>query len=372
MILIKNAKIPVPEKRIFTGDLLFDNKKGEIVSIASKTEYEGAEKIDAKGDYLLPLFTDLYTRVTPPDSLESTALCARWGGYGTLLTLSEENKTDGYEGFYSPSELNVTVLESESTLDSRQLRALMKKTADEEKLLIASPQRDPAYPESCLAEGRTATLLKLPCEPSFIEACSVYKYVSLAKETGCRLHIRGISTQESVNIIKNAKKEKIKVSCSTSPHYFSFTDEDTVFIGANSKVYPPLRSTKDKEGIICGIADGTIDCIDSDHTPTEDKGFDIRRAPYGAIGLQTVFPALCTYLLMPGYIDVFRLCELLCANPSKILGFKRPGYLTEGKASFVRASVTEDFILTKSNLISNAKNSPYVGMSLCGNIKNVF
>ncbi|MBR5515026.1 MAG: hypothetical protein IKU52_02345 [Clostridia bacterium] len=374
MILIKNAKVPQSNNRVINLDILYDEAKGEIIETGHGLNHNSSTQINAGGDYILPMFTDIYTRICSPDDDISTEMCAKWGGYSDILVISDTKHQTEYCNFHTVDSLNISLLESNHTLNIEELENFMKKSAQENRLLIASPQKNPLFQNSCATRGRTASLLKLPCEPSYIEARSVYEYILLAKETNCRLHIRGISTKESIELIKNAKNSGVKLSCSTSPCYFSFTDEDTVFIGSNAKVYPPLRSADDKAAVIKAISDGTIDCIDSDHTPvsSEGKSYNIIASTEGAIGLQTVFCAVCTYLLMPGYIDIFRLCELLCQNPSKILGIQKPDFITKGKMSFILASVSEDFILTKSNLISNAKNSPYIGMSLCGNIKNVF
>lgn len=370
MIVIKNAKIPSHNAKVSNLDLLYDEKEGKIIEIGPSIDTKGCQRIDAKGGYLLPRFTDIYTKIQAPDNANTTSLCAHWGGYGNILVIDSENNTEEYN-FLTPEKVNVVILESGHRLNAKELSDLMENCAKNGTLIIASPKASELYPNACLTKGRTAKLLKLPCEPVSVEACSIYEYISLAKETGCKLHIRGISAEESVEIIRNAKSKGIRVTCSTSPCYFSLTDEDAVFIGANSKVYPPLRSTKDKKAIIAGIVDNTIDCIDSAHIPLESKAA-IKDAPYGAVGLQTVFSAICTYLFIPGHIDIFRLCELLCFAPAEILGIEKPDFVNESSKSFILASVNEEFILTKSNLLSNGQNCPYIGMSLCGAVKNVF
>ena len=142
--------------------------------------------------------------------------------------------------------------------------------------------------------------------------------MELVKETGCAYHVCHISTKESVDIIRKAKKQGLNVTCETAPHYLllddSYLQEDGKF-----KMNPPLRSREDREALIEGIQDGTIDMIATDHAPhsAEEKSRGLDGSPFGIVGLETAFPLLYTYLVKKGILSMERLLELLVTNPRK-------------------------------------------------------
>ena len=142
--------------------------------------------------------------------------------------------------------------------------------------------------------------------------------MELVKETGCAYHVCHISTKESVDIIRKAKKQGLNVTCETAPHYLlmddSYLQEDGKF-----KMNPPLRGREDREALIEGIKDGTIDMIATDHAPhsAEEKSRGLDGSPFGIVGIETAFPLLYTYLVKEGIITMERLLELLVTNPRK-------------------------------------------------------
>lgn len=142
--------------------------------------------------------------------------------------------------------------------------------------------------------------------------------LDLVREIGVKYHVCHISTKESVELIRQAKKEGLDVSCETGPHYLvmddSMLEEDGRF-----KMNPPLRSREDREALIAGILDGTIDMIATDHAPhsAEEKARGLEKSAFGVVGIETAFPILYTYLVKPGILTLERLVELLCINPRK-------------------------------------------------------
>ena len=145
--------------------------------------------------------------------------------------------------------------------------------------------------------------------------------LQLVKQTGCAYHVCHISTKESVDIIRKAKAEGVNVTCETGPHYLilddSFLQEDGRF-----KMNPPLRSKEDREALIEGLLDGTIDMIATDHAPhsTEEKSRGLEKSAFGIVGIETAFPLLYTYLVKPGILSLERLVALLTVNPRKRFG----------------------------------------------------
>ena len=145
--------------------------------------------------------------------------------------------------------------------------------------------------------------------------------LQLVKQTGCAYHVCHISTKESVDIIRKAKAEGVNVTCETGPHYLilddSFLQEDGRF-----KMNPPLRSKEDREALIEGLLDGTIDMIATDHAPhsAEEKSRGLEKSAFGIVGIETAFPLLYTYLVKPGILSLDRLVALLTVNPRKRFG----------------------------------------------------
>ena len=155
----------------------------------------------------------------------------------------------------------------------------------------------------------------------------VARDVALAAETGCAYHVCHISTKESVEIIRRAKAQGIDVTCETAPHYLilddSFLQEDGRF-----KMNPPLRSREDREALIEGLRDGTIDMIATDHAPhsAEEKSRGLEKSVFGIVGIETAFPLLYTYLVQKGIISLEKLIELLTVNPRKRFGIPQDGF----------------------------------------------
>lgn len=380
-ILIRNVRIPsLTDKKIRSADILLS--KDRIIDISKKISRDNVTVIDGKRDLILPSFVDLAADIHHPDNNErediaSGSLAALRGGYSDILV---RDKGDDITNIYSHCRVHVCSCREGSPflyaddLNAHELSQLMKRASAHTSLLFLSPAPDPLYPNSCVTEGRTASMLKLPCEPPSAEARRISEYLILAEENDCRIHIRGISCAKSIELIRHAKADGIKVTASTSPCYFSLTASDLFFIGANAKVYPPLREEYDRMAVIEGIKDGTIDCIDSGHTPRTraEKSGTVSDAAAGATGLQSCFSAVVTYLLVPGHIDIFRLCELLCLAPARILGLKAPKEIDTDCRAFNLASVSSEFIFSENYIKGKSTNSPFINMSLCGNIRETY
>ena len=142
--------------------------------------------------------------------------------------------------------------------------------------------------------------------------------LELVKETGCAYHVCHISTKESVDLIRKAKAEGLDVTCETGPHYLVMDDSDLQEDG-RFKMNPPLRGKEDREALVAGILDGTIDMIATDHAPhsAEEKSRGLEKSAFGVVGIETAFPILYTCLVKPGILTLEKLVELLCVNPRK-------------------------------------------------------
>lgn len=190
--------------------------------------------------------------------------------------------------------------------------------------------------------------------------------VELAAETGCRFHVCHISTKESVDIIRKAKQRGIKVSCETGPHYLVLCDEDLKEEG-RFKMNPPLRSREDREALIAGIIDGTIDCIATDHAPhtAEEKSRGLEKSAMGIVGLETAFPIIYTHLVKKGIISLERLVELMCTNPRNL--FRLDGRMAEGeKANIAIFNLETPFTIRSEAFLSKGMSTPFDGWNVYG------
>ena len=184
--------------------------------------------------------------------------------------------------------------------------------------------------------------------------------LKLAKETGCAYHVCHISTKESVDLIRAAKAEGVNVTCETAPHYLVLCDEDLQEDG-RFKMNPPLRSAADRDALIAGILDGTIDMIATDHAPhsAEEKSRGLENSAFGIVGLETAFPLLYTKLVKAGILSLDRLIDLMVYNPRRRFGIP----LGE---SFSLWDLEEAFTVDPNEFLTMGRATPLAGMRLFG------
>ena len=174
-------------------------------------------------------------------------------------------------------------------------------------------------------EGLVSMVLGLKGMPAAGEEVMIGRDIALAEVTGGRLHVMHLSTAGGVELVRRAKERGIAVTSEATPHHFTLTDECLHRFDSNYKMSPPLRTTADVEAILAGLADGTIDCIATDHAPhaLEKKMLELDRAPFGILGLETAVGLSVTRLVVPGRLDWSRLVEAMSTLPAKILGINR-------------------------------------------------
>lgn len=196
----------------------------------------------------------------------------------------------------------------------------------------------------------------------------IQRDIDIAERTGCRLHICHISTAESVDLIRRGKARGVKVTCETAPHYLIFSEEDLKDEG-RFKMNPPLRSLRDKEALIAGVADGTIDIIATDHAPhsEDEKSRGLAKSAMGIVGLETSLAAIYTYLVKPGIISFERMLELMADAPRKI--FEIRGGLKEGaRADIALVNFDKQFIVDTKDFLSKGRSTPFAGLKLQGKV----
>ncbi|MCI8587354.1 MAG: amidohydrolase family protein, partial [Clostridia bacterium] len=193
--------------------------------------------------------------------------------------------------------------------------------------------------------------------------------IELSRKTGCHYHVCHISTKESVEIIRKAKKEGVKVTCETGPHYLVLNDMQIQEHG-RFKMNPPIRSKEDQEALINGIQDGTIDMIITDHAPhsEEEKSKGLAGSSMGVVGLEVAFPVLYTNLVKKGIITLEKLIELMNTNPRKIFEIGTEIKVGE-RADLTVYDLNEEYDIDSSTFVSMGKATPFDGIHVFGKCK---
>ena len=227
---------------------------------------------------------------------------------------------------------------------------------------------DESLADGTMNEGINSTLLGLPALPSVAEDIIVSRDILMAEYTGGRIHIAHISTKNSVNLVREAKKKGIKVTAEVTPHHFTLTDDSVKTYDTNFKMNPPLRTQTDIDAIIKGLKDGTIDCIASDHAPhsIEEKESEFQFAPNGIVGLETIVGLSFTELLHKNKISIDELIKKLSINPRKILNIPIPKIEVGALANFTIIDPDLVWTVDISKFKSKSKNSPFDKRLLTG------
>ena len=220
-------------------------------------------------------------------------------------------------------------------------------------------------------EGFHSYSLGLRGQPAEAEEVIVARDVAMARMTGTRLHICHLSSARSVELVRRAKAEGIRVTAEVTPHHLVFTDDDLVTYDTNLKVNPPLRSAEDRDALRAGVADGTIDAIATDHAPhaVEEKEAEFDQSPPGTIGLETALAAVLTELVEPGVLTLARALEALSAAPARILGASEHGGPIEpGRpANLVVFDPGSEWVV-EAPFTSKSRNSAFLGSTLRGRV----
>ena len=243
---------------------------------------------------------------------------------------------------------------------AEMMRQAMRRAVGLGKLITAHCEVNDLLKGGYIHDGRYAK------EHGHRGICSASEYeqiardVELARETGCGYHVCHISTKESVEIIRRAKAEGIDVTCETGPHYLLLCEDDLQEEG-RFKMNPPLRSALDREALIAGIKDGTIDMIATDHAPhsVEEKSRGLEKSAMGIVGLESAFALLYTYLVLPGVISLERLLELMIDNPKRRFGID-----TEG--DFTIFETASPYRIDPAEFLSMGRATPFEGWEVKG------
>lgn len=221
--------------------------------------------------------------------------------------------------------------------------------------------------DGAMTSGYTSTVLGLPGRPAMAEQIMVYRDLVLAEAAGCRLHIAHVSTAASVELIRQAKKRGMaKITAEATPHHLLLTDECCKDFDSNCKVAPPLRTAADLEALKAGLADGTIDCLASDHAPhsREEKDLEFLYAPFGIVGLEVALGLYVKALIEPGLIDWTALIQKMTVNPARILNIEKGTLSIGADADLTLIDPKRSWTVDVEAFYSKSRNCPYHGWQL--------
>ena len=385
-------------------------EKGRIVSIAGALESTpGASTIDLHNAVVFPGFVDVHVHLREPgfsykETILTGARAAARGGYTHLCCMPNLSPVpDSREHLEELLSLirrdalvevrpygAITCGEAGSALadlaamaphvagfsddgrgvqDRELMRAAMAEAKRLGKLIAAHCEDNALLRGGYIHDGDYARLHGHRGICSESEWGQLRRDLELAEETGCAYHVCHVSTKESVALLREAKARGVDVTSETAPHYLVFSDADLQEDG-RFKMNPPIRSEEDRQALLEGLLDGTIDMIATDHAPhsAEEKSRGLEKSLMGVVGLETAFAALYTHLVRPGILPLTKLAELLHGNPMRRFGLG--GRLEEGGTADLTAfALDERYTVDPEQFQSKGRATPFAGMELYGACK---
>ena len=405
---------------VYTGDGFVNSdvlvEEGRIVSVSPSICQEGASVIELQDQLIVPGFVDVHVHLREPgfsykETIYSGTSAAAAGGYTAVCAMpnlkpvpdSVENLEVELEAIRRGAKIHVypygaiTVGQKGETLadlagmaphvcgfsdDGRgvqrgeMMKAAMAKAKELDKLIVAHCEDESLItPGWAIHDGEFCRSLGLIGNAPESEWKQVERDIQLVREMGCKYHVCHISTKESVELIRKAKAEGLAVTCETGPHYLVLTDMELENDG-RFKMNPPIRTAADRDALIAGLLDGTVDCIATDHAPhsAEEKGKGLAGSMNGIVGIETAFPILYTCLVETGIVPLEVILKALCVNPRTIFGLPG-GKIAEGEAADMAVlDLHRLWTIDPNNFRSLGRATPFAGwgvtaavsMTICG------
>ncbi|MFI8623507.1 dihydroorotase [Bacillus altitudinis] len=384
--------------------------EGKVIQAMGHLEREdGEEVIDAAGLFVSPGLIDLHVHLREPggekkETIETGSKAAARGGYTTIAAMpntrpvpdTKEQMEWLMNRIKETSSVRVLPYASittrqigEEMTDFAALKEAgafaftddgvgiqtagmmyeaMKKAASLDQAIVAHCEDNSLIYGGCVHEGDFSKANGLNGIPSICESVHIARDVLLAEAANCHYHVCHISTKESVRMVRDAKKAGIRVTAEVSPHHLLLCDADIPGLDTNYKMNPPLRGAEDREALIEGLLDGTIDFIATDHAPhtEEEKNETMQRAPFGIVGLETAFPLLYTRFVKTGEWTLKELVDYMTIKPAE--AFALPyGKLEEGQiADITLIDLNKEMAIDKKSFLSKGQNTPFDKLTVSG------
>ncbi|MFH2138303.1 MAG: dihydroorotase [Candidatus Omnitrophota bacterium] len=409
-LLIKNGRVIDAKNNLDdTLDILIEGSK--VVKIAKNIKADGAKTFDAQGLIVVPGLIDMHVHLREPgfeykESILTGSRAAAHGGFTGICCMPNTNPVIDNQGVVEfiagqakkAGLVNVYIVgavtkglngqelsdiadlkdagvvalsdDGKEVLNPEILRRAMEYTSMFDIPIIAHCEDQELSAGGVMNEGYVSTLLGLKGIPRVSEIVMVSRDIELARFTGTRLHIAHISCKESVALVRQAKKDGVKVTAECCPHHFSLTEEAVMDYDTNTKVNPPLRTKEDVEAIKKGLKDGTIDCIATDHAPhaEAEKDVEYNYAPFGIIGSETALGLVLTELVHKEVLTLSQVVEKMSFNPAQILKLDK-GYIEKDAcADITIIDPKKKWTVSKEGFVSKSSNSPFLGRELDGQV----
>ena len=410
-ILIKNGRLINPSENL---DKVMDIfvEDGIIKEKAESIEKQADTVIDAAGCYVMPGLIDLHVHFRDPgltykEDIETGSKAAAKGGFTTVCCMPntkpvvdnvetvkyiiEKGEKTGLTnvlpvGAVTKNMAGVEITDVEelkkagicaisedgkSVMNSGVYRKAMKNAAKANVPVLAHCEDINLVEGGVINLGDKSSELGVKGISNAVEDVIAMRDIMLAKETGATLHLCHCSTKDSVEMVKRAKEEGIKVTAEVCPHHFSMCSDDITSNDGNFKMNPPLRAREDMEALIKGLQDDIMDVISTDHAPhsAEEKAKDLEHAPFGIVGLETSVALTVTNLVKKGYLTPMQMAAKMSYNPAKVLGIPK-GTLDEGKiADITIIDPNKEYTIDVNNFESKGKNTPFDGYKVSGEVE---
>ena len=410
-ILIKNGRLINPSENL---DKVMDIfvEDGIIKENAESIEKQADTVIDAAGCYVMPGLIDLHVHFRDPgltykEDIETGSKAAAKGGFTTVCCMPNTKPVvDNVEtvkyiikkgektgltnvlpvGAVTKNMAGVEITDVEelkkagicaisedgkSVMNSGVYRKAMKNAAKANVPVLAHCEDINLVEGGVINLGDKSSELGVKGISNAVEDVIAMRDIMLAKETGATLHLCHCSTKDSVEMVKRAKEEGIKVTAEVCPHHFSMCSDDITSNDGNFKMNPPLRAREDMEALIKGLQDDIMDVISTDHAPhsAEEKAKDLEHAPFGIVGLETSVALTVTNLVKKGYLTPMQMAAKMSYNPAKVLGIPK-GTLDEGKiADITIIDPDKEYTIDVNTFESKGKNTPFDGYKVSGEVE---
>lgn len=410
-ILIKNGRLINPSENL---DKVMDIfvEDGIIKEKAESIEKQADTVIDAVGCYVMPGLIDLHVHFRDPgltykEDIETGSKAAAKGGFTTVCCMPntkpvvdnvetvkyiiEKGEKTGLTnvlpvGAVTKNMAGVEITNVEelkkagicaisedgkSVMNSGVYRKAMKNAAKANVPVLAHCEDINLVEGGVINLGDKSSELGVKGISNAVEDVIAMRDIMLAKETGATLHLCHCSTKDSVEMVKRAKEEGIKVTAEVCPHHFSMCSDDITSNDGNFKMNPPLRAREDMEALIKGLQDDIMDVISTDHAPhsAEEKAKDLEHAPFGIVGLETSVALTVTNLVKKGYLTPMQMAAKMSYNPAKVLGIPK-GTLDDGKiADITIIDPDKEYTIDVNTFESKGKNTPFDGYKVSGEVE---
>jgi dihydroorotase len=409
MLLIKNGRVLDPAgKTDAARDILLDGDK--IAEIGAPGKFAGVrdtEIFDASGLIVSPGFIDMHVHLREPgqessESIETGTRAAARGGFTAVCCMpntkpvndnasvtrfivdrakqsgsvrvwpigaaSVGSKGENLAEIAAMKQAGIVAVSDDGRpiATAKLTRQVMDYCRSLDLTVIEHAEDISLAHGAVMREGVTSTRLGLRGMPAAAESVCVARDVQLAELTGARLHIAHLSARASLELVRGAKQRGLKVSCEVTPHHFTLIDEDVQY-DSRFKMNPPLAAREDRDALLAGLADGTVDAIATDHAPHEPalKDVEFDRAPFGILGFETALALALEQLVQSGRITLMRMVELFTTGPARVLGMERK--IAAGEAADLTIFSTEhEWTYNVRDSASKSRNSPFDGRSFKG------